>query len=235
MFSTTANSNSVKIISIHCAFTCVCIPFILLLLYYTNNLFNIGKYHTVYVSAVIILAEIIKFLSSSLTFSKDNKNLNKSCSKLKLKEIFKTIMVIVTSIIIFYLIAVLFGAPLITKCEETLMLSVLVSSLTVIPSCLNVGADETICLLMGRPTNVNLVNDMIVRYIQFTCLGTWAGAIVIPLDWNRPWQEWPVPCSLGAFTGYTLAHVVTFIKLLPHIFKKYTGRSFRFSKSKCSL
>ena len=32
-------------------------------------------------------------------------------------------------------------------------------------------------------------------------LGAWCGAMVIPLDWDRPWQKWPVPCVAGAVAG----------------------------------
>ena len=35
-------------------------------------------------------------------------------------------------------------------------------------------------------------------------LGAWCGAMVIPLDWDRPWQKWPVPCVAGAVAGFGL-------------------------------
>jgi len=38
--------------------------------------------------------------------------------------------------------------------------------------------------------------------------GAWLGSIVIPLDWDRPWQAWPVPCVLGAFLFYMIGTVV---------------------------
>jgi len=38
--------------------------------------------------------------------------------------------------------------------------------------------------------------------------GAWLGSIVIPLDWDRPWQAWPVPCVLGAFLFYSIGAVV---------------------------
>ncbi|KAG0216681.1 hypothetical protein BGX31_000526 [Mortierella sp. GBA43] len=37
--------------------------------------------------------------------------------------------------------------------------------------------------------------------------GAWLGSIVIPLDWDRPWQAWPVPCVLGAFLFYSIGAV----------------------------
>ncbi|KAF9419313.1 kinesin-like protein Klp8 [Podila epigama] len=38
--------------------------------------------------------------------------------------------------------------------------------------------------------------------------GAWLGAIVIPLDWDRPWQAWPVPCVLGAFLFYMIGTII---------------------------
>lgn len=32
--------------------------------------------------------------------------------------------------------------------------------------------------------------------------GAWMGAIPIPLDWDRPWQRWPVSCVAGASAGF---------------------------------
>jgi len=33
-------------------------------------------------------------------------------------------------------------------------------------------------------------------------VGAWAGAIPIPLDWDRDWQQWPVSCCYGALLGF---------------------------------
>lgn len=45
--------------------------------------------------------------------------------------------------------------------------------------------------------------------IEYRCMrigvnaikGAWLGALVIPLDWDRWWQEWPVSCCIGALFG----------------------------------
>jgi len=39
-------------------------------------------------------------------------------------------------------------------------------------------------------------------------VGAWAGALPIPLDWDRPWQTWPVTCSIGCVLGATLSGIV---------------------------
>ncbi|PSS34220.1 hypothetical protein PHLCEN_2v1730 [Hermanssonia centrifuga] len=37
-----------------------------------------------------------------------------------------------------------------------------------------------------------------------TFLGCWGGVIPIGLDWDRPWQAWPLTPAWGAFGGYVL-------------------------------
>jgi phosphatidylinositol glycan class F len=36
-------------------------------------------------------------------------------------------------------------------------------------------------------------------------LGSWIGAIPIALDWDRPWQAWPLTPAYGAIAGYIIA------------------------------
>ncbi|KAF9614224.1 hypothetical protein IFM89_016069 [Coptis chinensis] len=40
-------------------------------------------------------------------------------------------------------------------------------------------------------------------------IGAWLGAWPMPLDWERPWQEWPICVSYGAVAGYTVGMVVS--------------------------
>ncbi|XP_060043524.1 phosphatidylinositol-glycan biosynthesis class F protein isoform X4 [Erinaceus europaeus] len=40
-------------------------------------------------------------------------------------------------------------------------------------------------------------------------LGTWFGAFPIPLDWERPWQVWPISCTLGATLGYVAGLIIS--------------------------
>ncbi|CCM01984.1 uncharacterized protein FIBRA_04058 [Fibroporia radiculosa] len=38
--------------------------------------------------------------------------------------------------------------------------------------------------------------------------GCWSGAIPIALDWDRPWQAWPLTPAYGAISGYILGSLV---------------------------
>lgn len=35
-------------------------------------------------------------------------------------------------------------------------------------------------------------------------VGAWVGAFPIPLDWDRPWQAWPITCAVGGTAGHML-------------------------------
>lgn len=45
-------------------------------------------------------------------------------------------------------------------------------------------------------------------------LGSWLGSWLIPLDWNRVWQKWPLPSLFGAILGASLGLLVGFLKEL---------------------
>lgn len=45
-------------------------------------------------------------------------------------------------------------------------------------------------------------------------LGSWLGAIVIPLDWDRWWQRFPFPCLFGLFIATLLGALTAKFRLL---------------------
>ncbi|PKX97996.1 PIG-F family protein [Aspergillus novofumigatus IBT 16806] len=42
-----------------------------------------------------------------------------------------------------------------------------------------------------------------------TALGAWFGAVPIPLDWDRPWQAFPITILTGAYIGFAVGSVVS--------------------------
>lgn len=54
-----------------------------------------------------------------------------------------------------------------------------------------------------------------------TVFGAWAGAVVIPLDWDRPWQKWPIPCLSSVTFAFLISNVVLTIHLFCSIFGIY--------------
>lgn len=39
-------------------------------------------------------------------------------------------------------------------------------------------------------------------------LGTWIGAILLALDWDRPWQLYPLTPAFGMLVGYAIGGYV---------------------------
>lgn len=56
-------------------------------------------------------------------------------------------------------------------------------------------------------------------FAVFSLIGAWVGAFVIPLDWDRLWQNWPISCCIGAALGYAVAHFFMAGKLLYTLIK----------------
>lgn len=208
----------------YCSFTCIYLSGILILAKFNDNLYNVGKYKFLPVLLIFIFAEMIKLLFPMLQTEAPIivKIEQRTSSKAKkfwmknLKEIFKFALTVFTLLIVYYTVIVLFGAPVLTNHEETTMLVITLLTLTFIPTSLHLGVDNALDILTRTYSQKsNIFVDALRINVQATILGTWLGATVIPLDWDRPWQVWPIPCIIGALLGYLIAHLITLIKMLP--------------------
>lgn len=45
-------------------------------------------------------------------------------------------------------------------------------------------------------------------------IGAWFGAWPMPLDWERPWQEWPVCVTYGMAGGFIIGEIVSIVLVL---------------------
>lgn len=68
----------------------------------------------------------------------------------------------------------------------------------------------------------DLLVDLASIRAKGTILGAWTGAIVIPLDWDRPWQSFPIPCVFGALFGYAASHLFMLVKIFSDNSKRNT-------------
>jgi len=112
--------------------------------------------------------------------------------------------------VLFHVLAVLFGAPLIDKALDTHLWGWLVSALAVAPSACVFGRDSaTWRRLYARGAPSGLKETALCIPAHGAVIGAWVGAWPIPLDWERPWQVWPITCTGGAVLGYTAAIWIT--------------------------
>jgi len=118
----------------------------------------------------------------------------------------------------------LFGAPLWSHALETYSLALLLSMLTVFTPAYTIGtpslASDTQSLVT-RLTWVRIfaelrVRSPIERAIVYPAVGafagSWLGTIPIALDWDRPWQAWPLTPAFGSIFGFVLGSLYSLAK-----------------------
>ncbi|KAL1929564.1 hypothetical protein VTP01DRAFT_1702 [Rhizomucor pusillus] len=107
---------------------------------------------------------------------------------------------------------VLFGASLLDKFNHTLAFATYLAILTVVP-CFTVlaPAEPAIWSKVFLQHSPNTATE-IFAYSQAICTlsGAWIGAIVLPLDWERDWQVWPISCIISTYLGNAVGVIAAF-------------------------
>jgi phosphatidylinositol glycan class F len=100
---------------------------------------------------------------------------------------------------------ILFGAPLTTHIDHTILCAAHISLLTSLPLIYTHGVDTD---KWRRIAALMIPLDEVFGAAVGGCFGAWAGAVPIPLDWDREWQKWPVTIVTGAYIGWALGRTV---------------------------
>lgn len=103
-----------------------------------------------------------------------------------------------------YAATVLFGAP---ASWETLPASIhwaaLASTVTVVPAACVLGpSPDRWARVFASARPLGAAEAALAASVYGAVLGAWLGAWPIPLDWEKPWQMWPIPCTYGLEVGY---------------------------------
>jgi len=103
--------------------------------------------------------------------------------------------------------------------EETLTLSSLLTSLTLFPISLFVGVAGTISILFTESFELISIASqsylkLLKRNAYLVIFGAFVGSVVFPLDWDRPWQIYPVPNVVGAITGQMMGCFYCFFETM---------------------
>jgi GPI ethanolamine phosphate transferase 2/3 subunit F len=98
------------------------------------------------------------------------------------------------------------AAPPLDKYEETFTLSALLASLTLFPVSILIGVSGTVSILFTETFELTNVTSqaylkLLKRNAYLVIFGAFVGSAVFPLDWDRPWQIYPIPNFVGAITG----------------------------------
>jgi hypothetical protein len=118
----------------------------------------------------------------------------------------RTIVGHLCGIPVVFFIATCLGAPILLAWRESLWMSACISAWTVVPCCCYVGlTDASKWQLLFQHTSHPTHAIQFVRLPAVTVIVcAWMSAFFAPLDWNMPWQVWPIPCFYCSFGGYML-------------------------------
>ncbi|KAF8780143.1 hypothetical protein HU200_001804 [Digitaria exilis] len=117
--------------------------------------------------------------------------------------------------------AIVLGAPVgIKYWTVTIYWSLLMSLFTFVPAACVFGASKIDWQnvlshsIYFSPTDAD--NYMISAPCHGAVLGAWLGAWPMPLDWERPWQEWPICVTYGAVAGYLVGMTLSLVLIAVH-------------------
>lgn len=117
----------------------------------------------------------------------------------------------------------LFGAPLLMYHVRTVLLSLLLSLLTLWTPAYTFGIPKFAVLDAVRFRWTRVFCDFspqsdAERAVFFpsagALLGAWVGAFPIALDWDRPWQAWPLTPAFGAILGYSVGSLLALVLIV---------------------
>lgn len=199
-------------------------PVTSLVLFVSGAYLQAGNTSYLQACACLAVAELLKYVYIQLAYHKDFSLKPKQGFKLlsvvlhlledvRVVDVLRAVLVLIAATGAVFLTTVLFGAKALSHHRETFVFSCLFTVLTVFPVCLHKGIQCVVQFLNGtQPEDV--FTSVLAKNIQWTATGAWLGAVVIPLDWNREWQAWPIPCSFGALIGFSVAQIISIFELL---------------------
>jgi len=116
----------------------------------------------------------------------------------------------------------MFGAPLTTHVFQTVLFAFVVALLTAYTPAFVFGppswSSDTPSVvnrlawtrLFAELSPRNAIEYAMVYPACGTLIGGWVGAIPIALDWDRPWQAWPLTPLFGCLGGYIIGALLAF-------------------------
>ncbi|CAH8617533.1 unnamed protein product [Schistosoma rodhaini] len=117
----------------------------------------------------------------------------------------------VCSFCTYFIVCIILGAPILEQWKETGLMSLVLTICTNFPFLMFFEGNLDNLRSVLAPS---LPEEKFVAFIGYGCvIGAWLSAGFLVLDWDRPWQAWPIPCIIGAilgtFTGWMIFKLIS--------------------------
>ena len=111
-----------------------------------------------------------------------------------------------------YIVLILFGAPISSYTSLTFLLALHISIIATFPLLCTyrvASSDFHYCWVNLLTFQVDkFYKNQIYMMAVGAMVGCWLGVIPIPLDWDRPWQAWPITLLVGTYVGATVGNLI---------------------------
>ncbi|OJJ67860.1 hypothetical protein ASPBRDRAFT_160478 [Aspergillus brasiliensis CBS 101740] len=103
------------------------------------------------------------------------------------------------------ILLILFGAPFTTHHAQTVLCAAHMAILSATALVYVHGVDGNV---WKEVWGARRPGDVVWGGALGTCVGAWLGAVPVPLDWDRPWQAYPITLLTGAYVGFVVGSVL---------------------------
>ncbi|PPQ67836.1 hypothetical protein CVT24_003142 [Panaeolus cyanescens] len=157
------------------------------------------------------------WLEMNLRGTEDERRVQRASYRNKKVTAFRESLVLtLAASIAIHIILIAFGAPITSYILKTYLLALLLAIMTVYAPAYVIGVPlgSSNLSVVKRWTWLRLFVELsprtpVERALVYPAVGTvvgcWLGIIPIALDWDRPWQAWPLTPAFAAIGGYIIS------------------------------
>lgn len=177
----------------------------------------VGMFHYDLVNNVklVMVKGYMALLVGSLVYGyliiQNSKDLKKKSQDNTLLLLLSSILLSILISLPIFFILILLGCPVSDHLVETFYLANHLSLIIVNPVLNLFKLDLTRIYKVIQSDKISTIlreNPLLLSGLS-SIIGTWCGVIPIPLDWDRPWQNWPITLLVGGYSGCAIGSIIS--------------------------
>lgn len=184
---------------------------------YSRNWTHLGSFWDSLIIPIVFTGEMLKVILSCYYGRHDDplltqKQKQKKAAYFTPKDLAGGLLLQFLCTLLYAFVCIILGAPVLQNYEQTFVLSLLLTLLSVSPTVFLLGGSGALQVCFcEKPDFLTKSEETALDLFKYNALGgilgAWAGSVVSPLDWDRDWQAYPIPNVIGALLGSALANI----------------------------